>query len=302
VSPFQPSARKPNLFLVGVAKAGTTSLHIALDRHPDVFMSTPKEPHFLSAPKAAPEAAHILNATREEGSYLDLFASAVEPIAGESSTSYWWDERTAERIAGFSPGARVIIALRDPVQRAYSHYLNDTRDAVESRPFAATLPARRPGPDALRFGDPLLRTELGFYAERLSYYLDVFGERAHVVVFEDFQRDPDAVLDGLLSFLELPPAPERLSPAASSANRHRMPRGRAARSLIRSPAVRRGARALLPHRLREAVYESMLRPAAKPELPDSGTRTLVRLYDEDTAAVEGILGRSLPWSTSSSAR
>jgi hypothetical protein len=296
---------RPNLFVAGVAKAGTTSLHSLLARHPQIFMSTPKEPHFLAGIDAAPEAAYTLNAIRDEDAYLGLFAEASEPIVGESSTSYWWREETADRIDSFSPGAHAVIVLRDPVQRAYSHYLNDVRDSIEDRPFIETLVPDRPGESALRWGDPAIRIELGFYADRLQHYLDVFRERLLVLLFEDFIADPNRSLSEIFAFLgvtETLPAEDRAPGAAEAqGNPHRMPKGRLSRGLLRSRLVRRIGRRVLPPHLRSRAYESLFAQTEKPAIDGRAVASLTDLYAADSARVERILGRTLPWPTNAPA-
>lgn len=296
------STRHPNLFIVGVAKAGTTSLYALLSAHPDVYMSPRKEPHFLAAVSAVPRAAYTLNRVESQSEYLRLFRSATtERVLGEASTTYWWNaDATARRIEELSPEASVIIMLRDPVARAYSHYLNDLRDGIEDRPFADTVPAQRPGERSLRWGDPLLRTELGFYSARLQEYLNVFGDRTRVIVYEDFFASPEESLPDVLRFLGL-----ARSPAGSTdeqpENPHRLPRGALARSLLSSRVVRRLGRVLLPADARRRAYEALFRPAAKPKMDSGAAQRLRDLYRADTARVEAILGGSLPWSTSASA-
>jgi hypothetical protein len=278
-----------------VAKAGTTNLHTLLASHPDVFMSTPKEPHFLATPEATPEAAYALNAVRDEAAYLHLFADATEPLRGESSTTNWWRPATAARIDAFSPGSRAIVILRDPVERAFSHYLNDVRDSHESRPFDATIPTARPGPASLRWGDPLIRAELGFYADRLQAYREVFGERLLVLTFEDWLAEPGAVLEQISSFLALEPDLSTEAASLGGTNSHRAVRGHLSGYALRSPRLRKLGRRLVSSALRARAYDAMMKKAAKPPLEPVAERQLRQLYASDTAATSELLGRPLAW-------
>ncbi len=114
----------PNFFIVGVAKAGTTSLAAWLRQHPEVFISKLKEPRYFSHDLADPG---VHNVVRSREAYLALFArSGRYKARGEASTSYFTHWRhVPERIKEVVPEARIIILLRDPVERAYSSYLND---------------------------------------------------------------------------------------------------------------------------------------------------------------------------------
>jgi len=111
----------PNFFIVGVPRAATTSLDDLLKRSEGVFMPSHKEPHYFSSIESS-----ILYPPpiRDKKKYLALFKKAPEgALIGESSTSYSWDPTSAKSIHQIVPEAKIIISLRDPVERAYSHYL-----------------------------------------------------------------------------------------------------------------------------------------------------------------------------------
>jgi hypothetical protein len=294
---------RPNLFIVGVAKAGTTNLHTRLASHPDIFMSTPKEPHHLAPIKAVPGGGLTLNRVEREDQYLRLFDGAEAPIVGESSTTNWWFPDTAARIDSFSPGAKAIVILRNPIDRIFSHYLNDFRDLAERRSFPETLAADRPGPKSLRWGDPLARIELGFYAERLRCYRETFDDRLLVIIFEEFVAEPSATLVEVQRFLELDPdasvTDADLSPSAI--NSHRLAKGAASRRALQSSAVRRVARRMLPAGVRARGYEALFQTAPRPRIDQDSARMLADLYAHDTAEVEAILDRQLPWTLTKSA-
>src|SRR5918999_4531871 len=108
----------PNLFVVGAARAATTSLWRYLDEHHDIWMALVKEPNFFSGVPAV-----LAPTVHDEASYLRLFApGAACKLRGEASTSYLWHEGVPAAIKRASPEARIVISLRDPVERAYSAY------------------------------------------------------------------------------------------------------------------------------------------------------------------------------------
>ena len=166
--------RWPNLFVVGAAKAGTTSLHYYLNQHPDIYMSPLKEPHFFSQISPAPELKSFFQSVQNEAEYLALFAGAHnEAVVGEASTSYLWDEQAPNRIYSSVPRAKLVIMLRNPVDRAYSHYLNDAREGIETRAFleAVTQDFQR---QTKGWGVSQLYVDLGFYCGQVSRYLNTF--------------------------------------------------------------------------------------------------------------------------------
>jgi len=185
------SGAAPNLFVVGAMKAGTTALHGYLDQHPDIFMSDPKEPGFFADP--APDAA-------ARDAYLALFAGgAGQRWRGEASTRYTKagdSGSVAGRIAEVAPEARILYMVRDPVARTLSQYLFNRRIHAERR---ALCQAVREDPRYRRVGD---------YTGRITPYLDRFGaDRVRILSAEDLEADPQAVLDALFFWLDLPSVP-----------------------------------------------------------------------------------------------
>jgi len=111
----------PNFLIVGAPRAGTTSLHNFLKRTEGVFMSPRKEPHYFSSI----ESSYLYPPPiRDKKQYLALFNKIKgEKAVGEASTSYLWDPNAPKLIHEVIPNAKIIVSLRDPVERAYSHYL-----------------------------------------------------------------------------------------------------------------------------------------------------------------------------------
>lgn len=108
--------KKPNLFIVGPPKSGTTSLHQYLKEHPDIFMSEPKEPGFFSDFESTRVAK-----TLEE--YQKLFKNVKnEKIIGESSACYIFSPNTSRRLYKFNPKTKIIIMIRDPNEGVFSFF------------------------------------------------------------------------------------------------------------------------------------------------------------------------------------
>ena len=157
--------RWPNLFVVGAAKAGTTSLYRCSPGTGDLHVAGQGAALLLSDRTDA-GAPRVLSARSDKGSYLALFDGAAgEEMVGEASTSYLWEPETAGRIRDRVPEASILIMLRDPVERAYSQYWNDVREGLEKREFLDALnEERRAGPGA--WGVGFLYIDCGLYATR----------------------------------------------------------------------------------------------------------------------------------------
>ena len=115
-------------FIVGAPKAGTTSLHHYLKQHPDVYVPERKEMHFFSQPEVLNTYYETEEMVKSSDEYEKHYEDASnEQICGDITPSYLYNNNAANRIYSFSPEAKIIIILRDPVERAISHYLMDVR-------------------------------------------------------------------------------------------------------------------------------------------------------------------------------
>lgn len=177
----------PNFLIIGAAKCGTTSLYRYLAQHPDVFMSAVKETNWF-AYEGQRESRYVVRTPEE---YERLFDGVTTQRAvGEASPQYMKSAVAAERIAAALPGVRLVVSLRDPVERAYSSYLNSVRDAAEWR---GVDEAMRPG---TRYVDQ------GLYHPQLSRYFDRFArDRIKVILYDDLAADAAAVMRELYAFL-----------------------------------------------------------------------------------------------------
>ncbi|MGA1262529.1 MAG: sulfotransferase family protein [Prochlorothrix sp.] len=188
------SPRIPNLFIVGAMKSGTTSLHNYLAAHPDIFMSSLKEPQYFSG-LSRPQQPMV---SKTEQDYLDLFKEAKnEKFVGESSTDY---SKIPEfpgvpaRIAAFSPEARIIYIMRDPVERALSHYWERVKQYLEGRDLLTTI---RNEPEIVA---------VGHYALQLKPYLNLFGpDRVYTLTLEALIADQESTLRALFEWLGVDP-------------------------------------------------------------------------------------------------
>lgn len=283
----------PNFFIVGAPKAGTTSVYRYLAEHPQVFLSPVKEPnHFAS------------RSIREQGLYYDapMISRAEEYAAlfegsegfraiGEASVSYMFYEEACERIASACPGAKILVFLRDPAERAFSHYLMDARLGLVDRPLEGVLDAAGCGDAAidLRYQQYV---KLGLYSGQLARYLEAFGpERVLVTFFEDVSRDALAASRRIFAFLGVD---EEFSPETQVAhNPYRRPRGRLVGALYRSQRLRSLARAVLPARGLSRLRESVMPSTGRPRLEPSLRARLVDVFRDDVERLEVMCGRDL---------
>ena len=202
---------KPNFFLAGAPKAGTTSLCSYLAQHPQVFMSPVKEPCYFAAevrPEnfAEPYREASPNLISDWPSYLRLFQDADAATAiGEASVCYLWSPTAAARIADRVPGARILLVLRDPAERAFSQYLHGVAKGRITGGFGEHLDASlRDTAGCFCPTYPFL--QFGHYAVQIRRYLAHFpAAQLQIELYEDFQRTPSDFYRRILGFLGVDP-------------------------------------------------------------------------------------------------
>ena len=205
-------APRPDFLIIGAPKAGTTALHNALARHPEVFMSNPKEPKYFLCDQAPPphwRGPGDKHSQQEwiwrRSDYDALFASAPESSArGESTPFYLWSAGAHRRIAETLPDVKLIAVVRDPIDRAYSNWMHLWCDGLE--PISDFAEAFACEQDRIHAGyAPFWRyRELGLYGEQLQHlhqYVD--PERVLVMRYRELIDDPRAAVDRASSFLGL---------------------------------------------------------------------------------------------------
>lgn len=185
--------RKPNLFIIGAMKSGTTSLHEYLNTHPQIAMSSEKEPGYF---------VKELSLHKGEDWYLNLFdGDECYQYVGESSTHYTKlpiYRGVPERLHQFNPSARLIYIMRNPFDRVVSHYWHNVRDVHHGGELRPLLTAVQEDPQYLAFGD---------YATQLEPYINLFGNDAiFTLTFEALTEDPQREVHRIYRWLDLPPS------------------------------------------------------------------------------------------------
>ena len=190
----------PNLFIPGAAKSGTSSLHDYLNQHPSVFMSSVKEPHYFS---------HA-NTFRNKSAYYNLF-SGKETFAyrGESSTGYMVFPGVIERIKREIENPRFIFILRNPIDRAFSHYNWVRSFAAEQRDFREAVnhdATADPDPEKSFGKGYKYYFQFGLYGKYIENFYHSFDpETIHVISSEALKNSSLEVMNEIFRFLSLDP-------------------------------------------------------------------------------------------------
>jgi hypothetical protein len=198
--------RLPNFIIAGAMKAGTTSMHHILNHHDNVFIprreiyffdidDVEQHPDF-SMDKMGKWTFHDYDCYWHD--YLDWYRrffqkAADAQVVGEDSTTYMASSKAPARIARLLPNVKLIFMLRDPVTRAYSHYWHLVNSGRAIYDFEGTL-RHTPGTILQR----------GYYKEQIERFKQHFpGDQLKVVIFEEFTKNIQAVVDDVCKFLGL---------------------------------------------------------------------------------------------------
>ena len=281
-----PPRDREFLFVVGAAKAGTTSLHAYLDAHAGVHMSDPKEPHFFA------RAINPSVRTKSWDTYAEAFRGATEnAILGDASTSYLWDPAGADLIHEALPDSRIVVLLRDPVARAISHYTMDVGNGRQRRSFDDALRADAAIRERIWGVKSHLYIDLGMYASQVRRYLDTFG-RDRVLILESatLRKSRSAALTQIARFLGIDPSGFDEARLDDEHNLMAMPRSIQLHYVATRPPLRRVSK-ILPAGVRSAIRRGL--SSTEPRIRLETRRRLQDHFAPDVNALRDVTGLPL---------
>jgi hypothetical protein len=263
---------------------------VPAEKSPNFFTAADME-HF---PGSAAMQAMKGHAVKTEAEYFALFRSAPgDRVLGEVSPVYLQSVFAAGRVASLIPEAKIAAILRDPVDRAFAHFIGRRRDGLDRRTeFAATIAEElaNPSPKQLAFNNYLA---IGKYAHFLKPFLTAFPlDRVKILFFDDFVRDPIAVLNDLFGFLGV----SAVGPdfAVDRRNQGGITKNPLLRALWTGTALQRARlRSHLPKCLRDRVGRIFLGSMDHPKLADDLRPVMRAYFAEDVAELERLTGRDL---------
>lgn len=298
--------RLPHFVIAGAPKAGTTALHAALATHPGLYLSPVKEPkYYLSDGRPPPRGgqrgpgdAHSAQEwiwRREE--YLALFDGApAGTVRGESTPFYLYDRAAQARLARDVPGVRVVVVVRDPVDRAYSNWAHLRADGLEPEADFAAAVEREEQRIADGWAPFWHYRGLGRYGEQLrDLYTHVPRDRVFLLRYRQLVDTPRETLDRVSAFLGVAEgvahtvAPENVKPFVADTPRYRLlsrvaRAGAAAGASVPPQVWRQASRPLIA-----ALHAGR---APRPTLPVQVRRQVLAPLLPDIALLEELTGES----------
>ena len=281
---------KVDFFIVGAPKSGTTSLYHYLSEHPQVEMSSQKEPDYFSD-KAIHEQGmyYAKNRVNTLDKYESLFVQKESVVYGEASVSYLFYENVAEDIKKYNPNAKIIIMLRNPIERAFSHYLMDYRLGLISDSFENVLAKISKHKNAHLFYQQYI--EVSKYAKQIQRYLDFFKkENILFIDYEDFKKNVSKTVDQVYNFLQI--SAESTADINTKHNTFIMPKNKIIRLIYSFVFLRKILTFLFPVYLVKNIRDFLFKADKKPELLKETRSQLRIIFNDDIKKMEEVLAKN----------
>lgn len=289
----------PNFLIIGAAKAGTSSLHYYLSQHPQIFMPTLKEPKFFALEGEElnfqnPDQAINHDSITHISGYQDLFKGVTDEIAiGEASPIYLYREKAAQRIKHYVPDAKLIVILRNPVERAFSCYTHLRREGYETLTFEKSLEMEKQRVHN-NWAHLWHYQTAGFYTKQLKPYFSLFDrEQIKILFFDDLCRDSLSLLQEIYQFLGVD---ADFVPDLEKRNVSGMPKSLMLQKvLFRGNFLRDAFLSIFPRSLYGDLVKRIKKwnMGDKPSLhPDTRMR-LASLYHDDILELQGLVKKDL---------
>ncbi|MCI5157344.1 MAG: hypothetical protein D3906_02700 [Candidatus Electrothrix sp. AUS1_2] len=282
----------PNFFIAGAPKAGTTTLYRYLGEHRDVFMSNVKEPNFFSYDQIVEQKLYYSEkGISTQGAYEKIFEKVgLEKAVGEASVSYFFYKQVPLKIHSCIPDAKIILILRSPVERSFSHYLMDLRLGYINHSFEDIVYKQIIHPMLILYYQQFI--ELGFYYEHVKRYFDVFGEQnVKVFLHDDLENNARQIFAELCDFLGIY-FNDRVD-FTKKYNVYKTPRNKIFKFLYSIKKCRQLTHAIIPNFMINNVKNWLLISGNKPKLSEITRKYLNDLYKKNIYQTGKLIRRDL---------
>ena len=293
----------PNFLLIGAQKAGTTALSHYMKQHSQIYISPIKEPGFFDFEGQKPnflgpgDRELFSHVSTDIESYRRLFQGVSNEIAiGEATTWYLYSSRAPERIQYYIPNVKLIVILRNPVDRAYSAYLHVIRDGRELiTDFAQALLEEE---TRINQNWEYLwhYKQMGFYYAQLKRYFDLFNKnQIRVYLYEDLKDNPVALMQDICRFLNVDETLITGSPPRRNVSG--IPKNKFLGYLLKKQNfkwLKAPFKLFLSSKMRENIIVNLNnKNLIKPQISPAARIQLAKMYREDILKLQELIERDL---------
>lgn len=306
---------KVNCFLVGTAKAGTTSIFHYLDQHEDVFTPLIKEPNYFSKdvdqnkfsnifkqnlPKEKP--AELINLKKsvqqafvsQEVDYINLYSnSSQKKILIDASTGYLYSEKAAAEIKSYNENAKIIIVLRNPISRTFSHYKMALKYGFESKSLIEAVKSDQNKKEK-GIGQSELYIEMSLYYNSLKRYLDVFNEsQIKFMFFENLITNEENFMSEICEFLDISTLD---SFDKTAQNQGTLPKFARLNKIATQIGVKKLAKSILSNKAQKSIQSNFFSNNKNTTLTSDEISFLMPFFKTDVEKTKALLPHlNFPW-------
>lgn len=291
----------PNFLIIGAAKSGTTALHEYLQQHPQVYMTPNKETNFfafegkeINFQGPEDDGLKVFSITDLETYQAQFDEVSNETALGEACPSYLYLPQAVENIKKYIPDVRLIVILRNPVERAYANFLHLIRDNRE--PYDDFMSALQDEPIRIKNNWEWFwhYIQVGYYTNQLQRYYSTFpAEQIKVYLYDDLKAKPVELMQDIYRFIQVdctfvPDMSLRPNPSG-------VPKNQIIHSLVTRPSwIKDIFKPLLPNMFRynlknQVKYQNL----TKPPISSEARQYLINLYREEILECQDLIDRDL---------
>ena len=298
------AVKLPNFLIVGAAKAGTTSLYYYLREHPEIYMSPIKEPKFITSNflkfpfKGIGDDLVEKNIIKNFESYQKLFLGVKnEKAIGEASAdNLYYYKKSINYIKKILGEVKIIIILRNPIDRAFSAYSHLMRDNREFLTFEDAL-KQEENRKKKNWEFIWYYKDVGFYYNQVKAYLENFSE-VKVYLYDDLKKDPLSLVQDIYRFLEVDDSfiPKSIGERFNVSG---VPKNKFLHEFLTKPnpvksAIKPLVKLILPKETRQRLLNKLLQKnLKKPEMKPETREYLKGLYREDILKLQDLIKKDL---------
>ena len=308
-TPTETSGKKTDFFIAGNSKSGTSALYFFLDQHPDLCMSSPKEPNFFATDFCHDEPVGAFTRKTAQAYHGFFDDPEGEKVWGEASACYLYSKEAAANISRYNPHSKLIVIFREPVSFLHSYHLQQLKNPISEGETVKDFEAALALEDERRAGRSIpegcLIPELLYYSERIKYaehlarlYRHFPREQVCVLLFEDFKADNEATYARILEFLGVNP---KFEPVFRKHNTGQKLKSKTAQRFLHQLSHGVGAwsapkqviKSLLPPSVRTFLMRTLFQTVVfgpKPEVSPEVRARLMRQFRPEVERFEELTG------------